>query len=108
MKPSHSEGEVMATFYVLPPREALEAAVSSLFAKLLPGLPLPADVWGTLSEHLARAAGWPDDVFLVPRDELPDGDAAEALAEGYGADAADRVIEVSLARGPRGVSLAGR
>ncbi len=98
----------MATFYVLPPREALEAAVSSLFARLLPGLPLPADSWGTLSEHLARAANWPDDVFLVPRDELPEGDPAEALAEGYGADAADRVIEVSLARGPRGVSLAGR
>lgn len=98
----------MATFYVLPPREALEAAVSSLFTKLLPGLPLPADVWGTLSEHLARAANWPDDVFLVPRDELPDGDPTDALADGYGADAADRVVDVSLARGPRGVSLAGR
>lgn len=98
----------MATFYVLPPREALEAAVSSVFAKLLPGLPLPADVWGTVSEHLSRAANWPDDVYLVPRDELPEGDTAEALADGYGADHTDRVVEVSLARGPRGVSLAGR
>jgi len=98
----------MATFFVLPPRDVLEATVSSVFGKLLPGLPLPVDVWGTLSEHLARSANWPDDVFLVPRDELPEGDTAEALAEGYGADDSDRVVEVSLARAPRGVSLAAR
>lgn len=104
----------MATFYVLPPRESLDRAVGDLFAKLLPGLPLPVDAWGALTEHLARVSGWPDDVFLVPRDELPEGDLGAALEEGYGADAGDRVVEVGFARpprthaGPRGVSTAAR
>jgi hypothetical protein len=90
----------MATFYLLPPRELLERAVGELLGKLLPGLPLPADTWDALARDVAAAAGW-SDVYLIPRDELPDGDPAEALAAGYGADPADRVVEVSLARPPR-------
>src|SRR5262245_29320542 len=87
----------MATFYLLPPREVLEHAVSELFGKLLPGLPLPADAWEVLAQHLSASANWPD-VFLVPRDELPEGDPSEALANVYGAEPGDRVVEVSLAR----------
>ena len=91
----------MATFYVLPPRECLEKAVADVCAKLLPGLPLPLDVWGLVAEPLGAAAGWGADVFLVPRDELLDGPLAHALAEGYGAEPGDRVVEVSLARPSR-------
>ena len=91
----------MATFYLLPPRACLETAVGDLFGKLLPGLPLPADVWDTLAQHLAATAGWADDVFLVPRDEVPDGELGAALAEAYGAEPGDRVVEVSLPRSPR-------
>jgi hypothetical protein len=89
----------------------LEQAVSELFGKLLPGLPLPADAWEALVEQLAASANWPGEVFLVPRDELPEGAPAEALADAYGADPGDRVVEVSLSRparmwvvGPTGVS----
>jgi hypothetical protein len=95
----------MATFYLLPPRDCLEQAVGDLFGKLLPGLPLPADAWEALAQHIAAAANWPD-VFLVPRDELPDGDPAAALAEAYGAEPGDRVVEVSLARPPRAWAMA--
>ncbi|VTR92249.1 unnamed protein product [Gemmata massiliana] len=91
----------MATFYLLPPRECLERAVSDLFTKLLPGLPLPADAWDALAGQLASATGWAEDVFLVPRDELPDGDPAPALVEGFGADPGDQVVDVSLARPAR-------
>ena len=91
----------MATFYLLPPRACLERAVGELFGKLLPGLPLPADAWDTVAQHLAAATDWPADVFLVPRDELPEGDPGAALAEGYGAEPGDRVVEVSLARPSR-------
>lgn len=91
----------MATFYLLPPRECLEEALGGLFHKLLPGLPVPADAWESVAQHLAAVADWPGDVFLVPRDELPDCDAAAALAECYGADPGDRVVDVSLARPPR-------
>ena len=91
----------MATFYLLPPRSCLEQAVSELFGKLLPGLPLPADAWEALAENLGVAAGWGEGVFLVPRDDLPEGDASEALVDGYGAEPGDRVVEVSLARPAR-------
>lgn len=97
----------MATFYLLPPRECLEQAVGELFGKLLPGLPLPAGAWGTLAQELAAAGCWPADTFLVPRDELPDGDPAETLAECYGAEPGDRVVEVSLARPGREWAVTG-
>ena len=91
----------MASFYLLPPRTCLEQAVGDVFAKLLPGLPLPADAWESLVQHLAASANWPAEVFLVPRDELPEGDPGAALAEAYGAEPGDRVVEVSLARPAR-------
>jgi hypothetical protein len=91
----------MATFYLLPPRACLEQAVGELFGKLLPGLPLPLDAWEGLAQHLSFAGGWPAGVFLVPRDELPEGDPAAALADGYGAEPGDRVVDVSFARSAR-------
>ncbi len=91
----------MATFYLLPPRDCLERAVTDLFAKLLPGLPLPADAWDAVAGQLAAVAGWADDVFLVPRDELPDGEFGAALADGYGAEPGDRVVDASLTRPTR-------
>jgi hypothetical protein len=94
----------MATFYLLPPRQCLDQAVGELFGRLLPGLPLPVDAWEALAQHLCAVAGW-SGVFLVPRDELPDGDPARALAEGYGAEPGDRVVEVHLARPPREFSV---
>ena len=91
----------MATFYLLPPRACLEQTLGEVFTKLLPGLPLPADAWDAIAGELASAALWPTDLFFIPRDELPEGDTGAALVDGYGAEAGDRVIEVSLARPPR-------
>jgi hypothetical protein len=91
----------MATFYLLPPRTSLEQAFGELLARLFPGLPLPAESWEAVVERVASAANWPDDVFLVPRDDLPEGEpVGEALAAAFGAEPGDRVVEVSLARGP--------
>lgn len=91
----------MATFYLLPPRECLEQAIGDILARLLPGLPIPAESWEAVTERIGSAAGWPADVFLVPRDDLPEGEpVAEALESAFGAEFGDRVIEVSLARGP--------
>ena len=91
----------MATFYLLPPRSCLEEALGEVLARLLPGLPLPADAWDAVTDRVGSAAGWPADVFLVPRDDLPEGEpVAGALAAAFGAEPGDRVVEVSLARGP--------
>jgi hypothetical protein len=91
----------MATFYLLPPRACLEEALGELLGRLLPGLPLPADAWDAVTDRVGSAAGWPADVFLVPRDDLPEGEpVGAALAAAFGAEPGDRVVEVSLARGP--------
>lgn len=91
----------MATFYLLPPRACLEQALGEVFARLLPGLPLPADTWEAVTDRLGSAAGWPAEVFLVPRDDLPEGEpVGAALTSAFGAEPGDRVVEVGLARGP--------
>lgn len=87
----------MATFYVLPPRSVLDNILGGFFAKLLPGMPLPADTWDALADWLASAAGWPADVCLVPADDLPADQPVEAaLAAAFGAEPGDRVVEVRL------------
>jgi hypothetical protein len=90
----------MATFYLLPPRASLEQALGEVLGRLLPGLPLPSDSWDVVAERVGSAAHWPDDVFLVPRDDLP-GEVAlgESLAAAFGAEPGDRVVEVSSTRG---------
>ena len=94
----------MATFYLLPPRACLEEALGEILARLLPGLPLPADAWDAVTDRIGSAAGWPADVFLVPRDDLPEGEpVGGALVAAFGAETGDRVVEVSLgARAGRG------
>lgn len=85
----------MATFYLLPPRACLDAALSDLFGKFLPGLPLPADLWDTIASHLAEAGRWPTDLILVPRDDLPDGEEVTAvLRDSFGAEPGDRLVEI--------------
>jgi hypothetical protein len=91
----------MAAFYLLPPRSVLESAFCDLLTRLLPGLPLPMESWETITDRIGSAAGWPDDVFLIPRDDLPQGESVgESLAAAFGAEPGDQVVEVSLARTP--------
>jgi hypothetical protein len=90
----------MATFYLLPPLVCLEQALGDVLSRLLPGLPLPAESWEAVTERLRAGANWPADVFLVPRDDLPEGEPVDAaLVVAFGAEPGDRVIEVSTARG---------
>ncbi len=90
----------MSTFYVLPPRPVLDDAVSGLLARLLPGLPVPADAWDRLADRLLADA-LPSDVYLVPRDDLPDGVPVEAaLADGFGAEPGDRIVSVASGQLP--------
>lgn len=90
----------MATFYLLPPRACLDAAVGDLLSRFLPGLPSPAAAWDAILPTLAGKNGWPEDVFLVPRDDLPEGEAvADALTAGFGAEPGDHVVEVPIRPG---------
>jgi hypothetical protein len=90
----------MATFYLLPPRTCLDDAVGAVLSRFLPGLPIPADTWQAVIGNLAAVGNWPEDVFLIPRDDLPECEAvADALAKGFGAEPGDHVVEVSLGAG---------
>jgi len=91
----------MATFYILPSRASLDQALSEVLGRFLPGLPLPADSWDVVTESLKTTAPWPEDVYLVPREELPEGmPMGEALAEMFGAEPGDRVVEINTLRSP--------
>jgi hypothetical protein len=91
----------MATFYILPSRSSLEQSLSEVLSRLLPGLTLPLNLWDIMVDRIASTAQWSDDVYLVPRDDLPEGNTiGEALSAGYGAECGDRVVEIHSMRGP--------
>jgi hypothetical protein len=64
-----------------------------------------------IADQLAAAGGWAPDVFLIPRDDLPPGEpVADALAQAFGAEPGDRVVEVGSSGSrawavPTGVSV---
>ena len=88
----------MATFYLLPPRPYLGQCVARSLQSLFPGLSWDAAVWEALADGLADAARRQDGVYVVYREELPpDEDTDRALADGFGAEPGDEVVEVRLA-----------
>lgn len=99
----------MATFYLLPPRPILEESFGRFLSTWLPGLRGPVvsgtELAGLLQDHLADHT----DVFVIFREDLPEGsDAEEALRDGYGAEVGDDIIELRLGVGERVISRSWR
>lgn len=85
----------MSTFYLLPPRPLLGARFADLLTAMFPGLEWSSQHWARLAEVLGNTVAEQPDVFIVYRDELPEGENVEqALAEGFGAQPGDDLIEV--------------
>jgi hypothetical protein len=85
----------MSTFYILPSRQLVEATFADYLKPLFPGLPWTATQSSKLTELLDSAVLLHPDVFVVYREELPEGDdLARALTDGFGAEPGDEVIEV--------------
>ena len=99
--PNRGEVPIVSTFYLLPAKAVLGAGFAGYLGQVFPGLDwsvLPARV---LTDLLGAAAAYHPEVYLVHRDELPDGDdLAGALADGFGAEAGDEVVEVRLGPTP--------
>lgn len=94
----------MSTFYVLPSRSALGERFAGYLQNLFPGLGWDGRRWPDLADTLATVAGSHSDVFVVYREDFPDGeDFATALTDGFGASAGDEVIEVSTGGESAGV-----
>jgi hypothetical protein len=89
------EGLAVSVFYVLPPRPLMGEHFAGYLHSLFPGLR-----WGeterlNLADALAAAATCHPNVYVVFREELPNGDTTrQALLDGFGAEAGDEVIEV--------------
>lgn len=85
----------MAIFYVLPPRPLLGDLLADALATWLPGLHWDEETRENLCEAVRSAATCQPDVYLVFRDELPEGIAtAEALRDVCGATEGDEIVEV--------------
>jgi hypothetical protein len=95
----------MSTFYVLPPRPHVGRSFAAFLQTWFPDLDWPRDAWADLAEALAAAAGDHPDVYVVYRDDLPEGEEpGRALADGFGAEEGDEVIEVVPGGGPAEVT----
>jgi len=85
----------VSLFYVLPPRPLLGDRLAQYLGSWLPGLDWDGETRTNLCEAVRAAATCRPDVFVIFREELPDGVAtSEALRDGYGAEEGDEVIEV--------------
>jgi hypothetical protein len=85
----------VSTFYVLPPRPLPARPCAVFLGALLPGRDWSCVTWGDLAAALAGVLAPQDDVYLLHREDLPEGEEpTEALANGFGAEAGDEVIEI--------------
>jgi hypothetical protein len=85
----------MSTFYVLPPRPLVRQCLAGCLEALLPGLDCHRHLSESLAEALEASVAAQPEVYLVYREELPDGeDLGRALTDGFGAETGDTVVEV--------------
>ena len=85
----------MSTFYLLHPRPVLGDRAANSLHMILPGV----DCDGATRFHLTAAshaaAEIHNDVFIVYRDDLPEGEPVlESLRDAYGAEEGDEIIEI--------------
>lgn len=86
----------MSTFFVLPTRKTVGQQFAGYLARLFPGLDWSQIPILDLAELLIEIAELHPDAYLVPREDLPAGeDLATALADGYGAEPGDIIIELN-------------
>jgi hypothetical protein len=85
----------MSTFYLLPPRPHLGERFAGYLRNLFPGLEWSRSTWTELADIIGSAVARHPDVYVVYGEELPVGqDLTQVLADGFGAEAGDEVVEV--------------
>ena len=88
----------MSVFYVLPPRPVFGDRIAAFLQGFLPGLDFDAASRTGLADAVAEFTGGETDAYLIFRDELPSGERlAQALADGFGAEEDDEVVEIRAA-----------
>jgi len=90
----------MATFYVLPPREALGECLARFLRPYIPGVPVSRELCADLIDSLVAEASSAENACILHREELPeDHDMSEVLRDACGAEPGDQVILVNV--GPK-------
>jgi hypothetical protein len=91
----------MSVFYLLPPRPYLGECFARYLRMLFPGLEWTSDSWLELADTLEAAVGDRAGVFVVYAEELPEDEEVDrALADEFGAEDGDEVIEVRAGSRP--------
>jgi hypothetical protein len=87
----------MARFYVLPPRSVVADCMARSLRLSLPGLPIPVYTMEDLLDVLQSSYDEEMEVFVIFREEVPDGmDLEIAMADAFGADCGDEITELRL------------
>jgi hypothetical protein len=90
----------VSIFYVLPPRSVVGDGFARFLQDFFPGLDWTASERTDLADRLVELLAGRPDVYVVHREELPVGEAlAGVLAEAYGAEPGDEVVEVRPVHG---------
>lgn len=85
----------MAVFYLLPSRPLLGRCFAGYLQGLFPGLEWSGPSWSQLADILETAAAERDGVYVIHPEELPLGEGVgRALADGFGAEPGDEIVEV--------------
>lgn len=85
----------MADMLVLPTRATVGEHLAGLLRPLLPGVPIAPDECVAFLEHLAQQHRLP--TVLVFAEDIPTHcTLPEALRDGFGATATDRIVTVAL------------
>jgi hypothetical protein len=95
----------MSTFYLLPPRPLLADRFVAFLRGVFPGLDWGAARRLGLTGALEEAVREHDGVYVVYREDLPEGQPlSQTLADAFGAEAGDEVVEVHATGRPGEVS----
>jgi hypothetical protein len=85
----------MSTFYLLPARPFLGRCFAGYLQSVFPGLHWEQQDLTELAETLTAVAGAQAEVYVVHREEIPEGEELfAALKHGFGAETGDVVVEV--------------
>lgn len=86
----------MSIFYVLPSRPLLGQRFAEFLQTVFPGHQWPRDQWCDLAEMLGGQVQQRADVYVVFREDVPEGVALdEAMTRDFGAAPGDEVVEVA-------------
>jgi hypothetical protein len=86
----------VSTFFLLPPRPVLGRHFAGYLDGFLPGLRWDAADRAALAEALGATAARQPDVFVIFREDLPEGvELRQALVGDFGAEAGDEVVDVA-------------